>query len=385
MQLSANLPNCVHSEVVKMSSNDDGTTIIRTALGDISNRVDVQLGPIRKQKDVSKAQHLCSDQEYVNNKTESEQIAKTPIVLIKVNKSDEDGLTPCGIHKHPKGVIQIDLCNFSNSLQCGQYATCAHIYFVQNEKLYMGDSKYMKRQTEVTPKMRMILIDWLIDIHNQFKLVTESLFLSVNILDRFLGIHIVSMKQLQLIGISCLWIAAKYEGREYPSVDELSSVTNGACTSLQIIRTEACILNTLNFTITVPYSVTFARRLFKVCNAVLGVNFDHLHENLTLFILNLCLQSYDMVGYRPSIIAASATHLAASICGREFRWDKNFEFYSGGWSINDLQHCREVMKSDFIEYFNPDLMTKTDAIKRKFQSRKYGCISTIVKDYVSYK
>ena len=59
--------------------------------------------------------------------------------------------------------------------------------------------------------MRSILIDWLIQVHNRFGLLQETLFLSIGILDRYLQDKIkeIGRKKLQLVGITAMWIAAK--------------------------------------------------------------------------------------------------------------------------------------------------------------------------------
>ena len=59
--------------------------------------------------------------------------------------------------------------------------------------------------------MREILIDWLIDVHMKFKLKEDTLFIAINIIDRYLEIKPVSRLKLQLLGITSLFIACKYE------------------------------------------------------------------------------------------------------------------------------------------------------------------------------
>ena len=73
-----------------------------------------------------------------------------------------------------------------------------------------SSANYFGRQPDVTEHMRMVLLNWLIDVHLKYKLQQQTLFIAVNILDEFLRNQTVHRKELQLLGISALWIAAKY-------------------------------------------------------------------------------------------------------------------------------------------------------------------------------
>lgn len=77
---------------------------------------------------------------------------------------------------------------------------------------------YMDFQPELNHKMRAILVDWLIEVHRKFELMPESLYLTINILDRFLSVKTVPRRELQLVGISSMLIACKYEEIWAPEV-----------------------------------------------------------------------------------------------------------------------------------------------------------------------
>lgn len=76
----------------------------------------------------------------------------------------------------------------------------------------------MGSQPEICSKNRAILIDWLIEVHKKFKLMPESLYLSINIMDRFLSTKTVPIRDFQLVGISSMLIACKYEEISAPQV-----------------------------------------------------------------------------------------------------------------------------------------------------------------------
>lgn len=82
------------------------------------------------------------------------------------------------------------------------------MYVMQNES---RPHDYIDSQPEINESMRAILVDWLIDVHRKFELSPETLYLTINIVDRFLAIKIVSRRELQLVGISAMLMASKYE------------------------------------------------------------------------------------------------------------------------------------------------------------------------------
>ena len=100
----------------------------------------------------------------------------------------------------------------------------------------------MSKQSDVNEKMRAILVDWLVDVHLKFKLVNETLFLTVNLIDRYLEKAEVSRQKLQLVGITAMFIASKYEEIYPPDLRDFVYVTDKAYTKKQILSMEGKIL-----------------------------------------------------------------------------------------------------------------------------------------------
>lgn len=93
--------------------------------------------------------------------------------------------------------------------------------------------------------MRAILLDWLIDVHIKFKLVPETLFLAANLIDRYLEKVSVSRQKLQLLGVSAMLIASKYEEIYPPEVKDFVYVTDKAYSKADILEMEGKILGQL--------------------------------------------------------------------------------------------------------------------------------------------
>lgn len=90
--------------------------------------------------------------------------------------------------------------------------------------------------------MRSILIDWLVEVHYKFKLVPETLYLTVNLIDRYLSIQQVKRDKLQLVGVTCMFIACKYEEIYPPIVKDFVCITDKAYTKEEILELESKVL-----------------------------------------------------------------------------------------------------------------------------------------------
>jgi len=125
---------------------------------------------------------------------------------------------------------------------------------------YLPKSGYMENQNDINEKMRAILIDWLVDVNVKFKLVPECLYMTWNIIDRFLTVRQVTRHKLQLVGVSALLIACKYEEIYPPPLKEFVAICDKAYTAVQILEMEADVLLTLDFKMTHTSALRFLDR-----------------------------------------------------------------------------------------------------------------------------
>lgn len=97
--------------------------------------------------------------------------------------------------------------------------------------------------------MRKILVDWLVDVHRKFKLRHETLFMAVNLLDRYMdtATEPLQKNKFQLFGVTCLFIAAKFEEIYPPSLSDFVYVCADTYTSEMVLEMEGAILNQLGF------------------------------------------------------------------------------------------------------------------------------------------
>eukprot|EP00445_Apocalathium_hangoei_P046807 CAMPEP_0203999394 /NCGR_PEP_ID=MMETSP0360-20130528/14565_1 /ASSEMBLY_ACC=CAM_ASM_000342 /TAXON_ID=268821 /ORGANISM="Scrippsiella Hangoei, Strain SHTV-5" /LENGTH=242 /DNA_ID=CAMNT_0050940519 /DNA_START=63 /DNA_END=788 /DNA_ORIENTATION=+ len=111
-----------------------------------------------------------------------------------------------------------------------------------NQFAHMADPEYMQTQVDLNNRMRAVLVDWLIEVHADYKMKLETLFLAVSLIDRYLSRKSVPRSKLQLIGVIALLVAAKFEEVYPPKVDNLVYITDNAYSKPEIMRVECTFL-----------------------------------------------------------------------------------------------------------------------------------------------
>jgi hypothetical protein len=173
-----------------------------------------------------------------------------------------------------------------------------------------ADPDYLAESPELNARMRGILVDWIIEVHQKFKLMAETLFLSVHLLDRYLDARTdVQRSRLQLIGVTCMFIASKYEEVSPPEVRDFVVVTDNTCSRDQILDAEVDILNTLEWRICVPTTLAFAKRHCKLLN--LGASDEQFF--LIMYFSEIALPDVRFLEYKPSMISCAAVLLSNKV------------------------------------------------------------------------
>ena len=131
-----------------------------------------------------------------------------------------------------------DLLELRNPQSVAEYAPAILRQLLVEEEKSMVPYDYLKRQPEVSEKMRAILVEWLVEVHYKFKMLPETLYITVNIIDRFLEKTVVTRKELQVIGIAALLIASKYEEIYPPQIKDYIRVTDKTLTREEILAME---------------------------------------------------------------------------------------------------------------------------------------------------
>ena len=121
-------------------------------------------------------------------------------------------------------IEDIDELEYDNPQLCAEYAKDIYMYMRELEQRFHVKPNYMGAQPEINERMRCILVDWLIQVHHRFSLLQETLYLTVSIIDRYLATHTVTKSKLQLVGVTAMLLASKYE-----EMSRTSGAYNSSC------------------------------------------------------------------------------------------------------------------------------------------------------------
>jgi len=223
---------------------------------------------------------------------------------------------------------------------------------------------YMDSQSEVTANMRGILVDWLVDVQAKYKMRPETLFLSVNLADRYLARKAVSRQRLQLVGVVAMLVAAKFEERRAPQLESLVYITDNAYSRREILDMECSFLAVLGFKVSVPTSARFLERLLRASRC------DDFHRNLASYILELGLVEYRMLQFEPSRVAAAAVYLSNRLLRLRPVWPESLASLSR-FSAEALAPC--VAECQALLDGAPH--HKLQAVQKKFSKEGRGSVA----------
>ncbi|KAL9029206.1 MAG: hypothetical protein Q9196_002527 [Gyalolechia fulgens] len=185
----------------------------------------------------------------------------------------------------------------------------------------LPNAHYMDNQAEIQWSMRSVLMGWLVQVHHRFGLLPETLFLCVNYIDRFLSCKVVSLGKLQLVGATAIFVAAKYEEINCPSVHEIVYMVDGGYAVDEVLKAERFMLSMLQFELGWPGPMSFLRRISK------ADDYDLETRTLAKYFLELTIMDERFVGSPPSFLAAGA-HCLARMMLRKGHWSAAHTYYS---------------------------------------------------------
>ncbi|XP_050446579.1 G2/mitotic-specific cyclin-B [Cataglyphis hispanica] len=360
----------------------------RAALGEISNKVNILRGaqPIDRtsllQKDKKKV--VISKRQAVKpNVSEKPVQVVQPVISVtaKVDNVSNAAIiptTPVSQKRRGKNSFSTDLLKFEdideqdkgNPVLVSIYTNDIHEYLRTLERETPIIKGFLSGQ-EVTPKMRSVLVDWLIEVHQQFRLMQETLYLTVAIIDRFIqSFKTIDRKQLQLVGVAAMFIASKYEEMYSPDISDFVYITDQAYTKLDILEMELLIVRTLNYSFGRPLPLHFLRRYSKAGKAL------PIHHTMAKYFLEQSLVHYEMCHYPPSLIAAAAIYLAFLIIGNDEEdeskdiWTDTLAYYST-YSKDDVL---PVVRDIAAMIINSET-SKYQAVRKKYVHVKHMKIS----------
>jgi len=251
-------------------------------------------------------------------------------------------------------------------LTAPEYSEEIYLYLRDMEKKTKLKWDYMSKQTQVSHNMRSILVDWLVEVATEYKLLPETLHLAISFIDRFMSVMSVQKSKLQLVGITAMLVAAKVEEIYPPTISEFIYITDDSYTKKQILRMEVLLLKVLEFDLSLPTSFAFLNQYIHM------FGLEGRCASLATYLNELSLLDGDtFLRFPPSILAACSLALAQHSLG-ETPWTEDMAARTGHSSEN-LNDCFLKLHAAFVnaEGF------EQQSIQDKYRSSKFHNVSNI--------
>uniref|UniRef100_A0A8C8SVM8 Cyclin-A2 n=1 Tax=Pelusios castaneus TaxID=367368 RepID=A0A8C8SVM8_9SAUR len=253
-----------------------------------------------------------------------------------------------------------------NVNQVPDYIDDIYAYLREMEMKCKPKVGYMKKQPDITNSMRAILVDWLVEVGEEYKLQNETLHLAVNYMDRFLSSMSVLRGKLQLVGTAAMLLASKFEEIYPPEVAEFVYITDDTYSKKQVLRMEHLVLKVLAFDLAAPTINQFLNQYF------LHQQTNPKVEYLAMYLGELSLIDADpYLKYLPSLIAAAAFHLAIyTVTGQT--WPESLSQMTG-YTLERLKPCLMDLHKTYLRA----AQHTQQSIREKYKSTKYHGVSLI--------
>ena len=277
-------------------------------------------------------------------------------------------------------IIYFDTSNIKNPQIPKEYINTIYYNLLKEENIGIEPCvkyNYMTQQSEVTERMRGILIDWLIEVHYKFGFTDETLYMTVSIIDRYLSSNQITKKNFQLLGITALLISCKHEEIDLPKINDFTYITNNAYEKEEVIKMENDILKFLKFNLLCPSPLKFFEYLslhFKFDNKMIMMG-KYLMESFLLDIKN--------IKYKASIIACACCYIVMKFfkC-KNYKdvYDEKFynlEIESNNnikYNENDIKDCAK----DICLLIDRIHKNKFFGCKKKFSDEKHEKVAILI-------
>ena len=248
-------------------------------------------------------------------------------------------------------------------------------YFL-NKKKYINPFYLEADKSELNPEMRTVAVDWLVLIHHKiFKFKENTLFLTIQIFDRYLSITNLSIEKTELLLLTSFMLASKYNEIDYVNMQETLQLSQNKFTKDQIIEMESEILSKLNFEVLAPTMCEY----FKLFASYLNLSEEKINHGF--YILNIALVDFHMLEYPNFMLALAVIKLITKKVNKtlvnliknilkEHKIEKFLKIIDDEGNEGIIEVCSKIKL-----LYNTFLETKYKNIQDKFSDKKYSSVS----------
>ena len=281
--------------------------------------------------------------------------------------------------KEKEKINYFDLSKIENNVQIPkEYINTIYYNLLKEEEIGLNPGakiNYMIMQSEINEIMRGILIDWLIEVHYKFGFTDETLYMTVSIIDRYLSGNFISKKNLQLLGITALFISCKHEEIDLPKINDFTYITNNAYEKEEVVNMENDVLKYLKFNLLFPSPIKFFEYLS------LNFNFDEKMHMMGKYLMESFLLDIKYIKYKPSMIACASCYIVMKFFKmKNYKDSYDKKYYSlptdgkSKFNENDIKDCAK----DICSLIDNIYKKKFFGCQKKFSDDKHQNVSVLI-------
>lgn len=288
---------------------------------------------------------------------------QTPETIRDINRCAE-------VVRQTPGILDEEDEDMYDTAMVTEYSEEIFMHMRRLELQMRPDPGYMDHQREIQWSMRAVLIDWLVQVHHRFNLLPETLYLTINYIDRFLSVKDVSLSKFQLVGAVALFLAAKYEEIHFLSVQEVAYMVENGFSVDEILKAERYMIDMLDFNLGYPGPMSFLRRTSK------ADDYDLETRTLAKYLLEITIMDHRFVAAPPSWTGAIAHYVAREMLNKG-EWT-DLHVYFSGYTEKQLLPGVKALKEDLR-----DPLTNHKAVFEKYSERRFKRCALYAHDWVN--
>ena len=235
-------------------------------------------------------------------------------------------------------LLDIDMRNIDKPEKLAKYAETIFT-LAQDEiesAIASSPDKFISTQQEITPSMYEIAVKWMFQIQEQYAMSSDTLFSAVAYLNTVLSRQSISRARIQLVTVTCIWMASKMEERSVPKIEDLCEMCSKDYTSDDFVECEKELIVLLDFRLNYPTSKLFVRRMLDVIDA------DGELVEVTSFFCDISLIPVEVWSFPPDVVALAAACLG-KLCLGEFCPTKRLCLYGHIEDLESVRACARVL------------------------------------------
>lgn len=228
-------------------------------------------------------------------------------------------------------MLDIDIRNIHDPMKLSKYAELIFCK-ARDEFNSIVTSSDLIRNRNIAPHWHETCVKWMFKIHREYEMTRDTLFEAVAYLNTAFARQDVQVSELQLLTVTCFWMAAKMEEGVVAKLDEMCQICSDHLTQADFVRCERNLLTILGFKLNYPTSIFFLRRLLDAINA------NNEIREASKFFCELSLIYVDFLDYQPDVIALTAACLA-KVCLGEFCPTRRMCLYGHVDAVDQVKEC----------------------------------------------